>query len=142
MISKKAKKKFAKNVPQKQEFKVQEQQPNMIMGSNNNIGKLNTVQPIQRKQSENIDISAVEVVSDPNRHNMEPKTQKIVKICVAKAMKNGSGSLMENICNNLRSQNYLCLIFNGGMAFHWNFQCEWAEFEFDDNQFRIFVWRK
>eukprot|EP00483_Globobulimina_turgida_P001419 UN01421 len=70
------------------------------------------------------------------------KTRNLIETAIQSVInQSGQNAKPEDISTALRSVGFMAFIFNGGHGFWWNFECEWSEWSFNDEAYRIVVWK-
>ena len=77
--------------------------------------------------------------------DLEGSTTKSTRSAIYGAIKSvlstGQATNPESLSVALRNAGFMALIFSGGHGFWWNFECEWSEWSFNDESYKIIVWK-
>ena len=94
----------------------------------------NQYQQQQQQQSQKLQISCDQTGSTTQ------KTREIIYGAINSVLSGGQATNPESISVALRNAGFMALLFNGGHGFWWNFECEWSEWSFGNESYRIIVW--
>merc|ERR1712228_1075541 len=81
-------------------------------------------------------------VSCDNEGSSSSSTRADIQKAIISVLSGGQSTNPESISVALRKVGYMALLFSGGHGFYWNFECEWSEWSWDGESYRIIVWKK
>ncbi len=130
------------------------QMPNNYNANNqNNMGNMNNNQQnnMQNNQQNNMQNNNQynmgnnqygSVVTCDEEGSTSNNTRNLIQTAIESVLNSGNGTAKpEDVSTALRNVGFMAFIFSGGHGFWWNFECEWSEWSFNDEAYRIVVWK-